>query len=115
MHFYMHHIPISIASGDDVDSLGFFPSSVCVIWVVLGKVAELSTSETIQISHVLLLPIEGCSLYRLVDRGLEAPFVLAWGFVFLHKVGASQTLFFFSSVLFSSLLLNVTRRYQIFN
>jgi hypothetical protein len=71
-------IPISIASGHDVDSLGLFPSTVYAIWAVLGKVAGLSTSETSQITHFLvrLLLLEGCSLYGLVKGGLEVPFVL---------------------------------------
>jgi hypothetical protein len=52
---------------------------VYAIWAVLGKVAGLSTSETSQITHVpvRLLLLEGCSLYRLVEGGLEVPFVLA--------------------------------------
>jgi hypothetical protein len=42
-------------------------------------VAGLSTSEASQIIPVpvSLLLLEGCSLYRLVERGLEVPFVLA--------------------------------------
>jgi hypothetical protein len=40
-------------------------------------VAGFSTSETIQITLVLLLVLEGCSLYRLVEGGLVVPFVLA--------------------------------------
>jgi hypothetical protein len=72
-------IPISIASSCDVDILGLFPSAICVFWAVLGKVAELSTSETSQITPipVRLLLLEGCSLHMLVERGLEVPFVLA--------------------------------------
>jgi hypothetical protein len=50
-----------------------------VFWAVLGKVVGLSTSETSQITPIpiRLLLFEGCSLYRLVERGLEIPFVLA--------------------------------------
>jgi hypothetical protein len=52
---------------------------VCAIWVVLGKVAMLSTSETSQITPVPVrhLLLEGCSLYRLVKGGLQISFVLA--------------------------------------
>jgi hypothetical protein len=52
---------------------------VCAFWAVLGKVAGLSTSEKSQITlvPVRLLLLEGCNLYRLVERGLEVPFVLA--------------------------------------
>jgi hypothetical protein len=52
----------------------------------------------------------------LVERGLEVPIILAWGFAFLlHKVSSSMTLSFLSSVLSTSLLLNIKGRYQIFN
>jgi hypothetical protein len=51
---------------------------VCAFWAVLGKVVGLSTSETSQITPVpiRLLLLEGCSLHRLVERGLEVSFVL---------------------------------------
>jgi hypothetical protein len=50
-----------------------------MFWAVLGNVAGLSTSETRQITPVpvRLFLLEGCSLYRLVERGLEVSFVLA--------------------------------------
>jgi hypothetical protein len=52
---------------------------VYAFWAVLGKVAGLSTSETSQITPVpvRLFLLENCSLYRIVERGLEVPFVLA--------------------------------------
>jgi hypothetical protein len=56
--------------------LAFF-HLVCMLWVVLGKVVGLSTSETIHITVVLLLLLEYCSLYRLVEGGLEVSFVFA--------------------------------------
>jgi hypothetical protein len=70
---------ISIASSHDIDILGLFPSAVCAFWAVIGKVVGLSTSETSQITPVpvRLLLLEGYSLYRLVERGLEVPFILA--------------------------------------
>src|SRR3954469_16443466 len=63
----------------------------------------------------LLLLLEGCSLFRLVERGLIVPFVLAEGLL-LHHVGARLTLASsLSSVLSPSLLLNIKRRYEVFN
>src|SRR3954469_15416024 len=58
--------------------------------------AGLSTSVTRQFTlvPVRLLLLEGCSLYRLVKGGFEVPFVLAYGFAFLHKVSSSKTLSF---------------------
>ena len=79
--------------------------------------AGLSTSVTRQFTlvHVRLLILEGCSIYRLVKGGFEVPFVLAYRFAFLHKVGSGMTLSFLNSVLSPSLLLNIKGCYQIFN
>jgi hypothetical protein len=79
---------------------------VCMLWAVLGKVARLSTNETIHITPIILL-LEGCSLYRLVEGRLEVSSVLALGLAFIQIVGASLTLSFLSSVLCPSLLLNI--------
>ena len=76
--------------------------------------AGLSTGIENQVGLVHLLLLEVSSLHRLGERGLVIPFVLAIGFL-LHHVGARLTLSFLSSVLSPSLLLNIKRRYQIFN
>jgi hypothetical protein len=68
-------VPISIASGHSVDMLHLF-LAVCTLWAVFRKVANLSIGKASYICFVHYLLLEGCSFHRLIEGGLEIPFVL---------------------------------------